>query len=111
MRKIIVYNVISLDGYHTGPGNEVSVMFPMMGKVFDSYNAELLRTADLHLVGRVDSVLFQQRVLLELTDLVANAQRRFAHAFLRPPLERVVDGVPRGGQVPSDGSDRPALRM
>ena len=59
MRKIIVYNVISLDGYHTGLNNEVSVMFPMMGKVFDSYNAELLRTADVHLVGRVSFELFQ----------------------------------------------------
>jgi dihydrofolate reductase len=59
MRKIIVYNVISLDGYHTGPGNDVSVMFPMMGKVFDAYNAELLRTADLFLVGRVSFELFQ----------------------------------------------------
>lgn len=59
MRKIIVYNVISLDGYHTGPGNDVSVMFPMMGGVFDTYNAELLRAADLHLVGRVSFELFQ----------------------------------------------------
>ena len=59
MRKIIVYNVISLDGYHTGPGNDVSVMFPMMGNVFDTYNAELLRAADLHLVGRVSFELFQ----------------------------------------------------
>ena len=59
MRKIIVYNVISLDGYHTGSGNDVSVMFPMMGKVFDSYNAELLRTADVHLMGRVSFELFQ----------------------------------------------------
>ena len=59
MRKIIVYNVISLDGYHTGPDNEVSVMFPMMGGVFDTYNAELLRTADLHLVGRISFELFQ----------------------------------------------------
>lgn len=59
MRKIIVYNVISLDGYHTGPGNDVSVMFPMMGKVFDTYNAELLRTADIHLMGRVSFELFQ----------------------------------------------------
>jgi dihydrofolate reductase len=59
MRKIIVYNVISLDGYHTGPGNDVSVMFPIMGKVFDTYNAELLRAADLHLVGRVSFELFQ----------------------------------------------------
>jgi dihydrofolate reductase len=59
MRKIIVYNIISLDGYHTGPNNEVSVMFPMMGGVFDTYNAELLRTADVHLVGRISFELFQ----------------------------------------------------
>jgi len=59
MRKIIVYNVVSLDGYHTGPGNDVSVMFPIMGKVFDTYNAELLRGADVHLVGRVSFELFQ----------------------------------------------------
>jgi len=60
MRKIIVYNIISLDGYHTGPGNDVSVMFPMMGgRVFNAYNAELLRTADLFLVGRVSFELFQ----------------------------------------------------
>jgi dihydrofolate reductase len=59
MRKIIVYNIISLDGYHTGPGNDVSVMFPMMGgRVFNAYNAELLRTADLFLVGRVSFELF-----------------------------------------------------
>jgi dihydrofolate reductase len=59
MGKIVVYNVISLDGYHTGPGNDVTVMFPIMGKVFDTYNAELLREADLHLVGRVSFELFQ----------------------------------------------------
>jgi len=58
MRKIIVYNVVSLDGYHTGLGNDVSVMFPIMGAVFDSYNAELLRAADIHLVGRVSFELF-----------------------------------------------------
>jgi dihydrofolate reductase len=59
MGKIIVYNIISLDGYHTGPGNDVSVMFPMMGNVFDTYNAELLRAADVLLVGRVSFELFQ----------------------------------------------------
>jgi dihydrofolate reductase len=59
MRKIIVYNVISLDGYFTGLGNDVSVMFPMMGDVFDSYNTELLRNADVHLMGRVSFELFQ----------------------------------------------------
>ncbi|MEZ4860142.1 MAG: dihydrofolate reductase family protein [Caldilineaceae bacterium] len=59
MRKIIVYNVVSLDGYHTGLGNDVSVMFPMMGDVFDAYNTELLRRADVHLMGRVSFELFQ----------------------------------------------------
>jgi dihydrofolate reductase len=59
MRKIIVFNIISRDGCHMGPDNEVSVMFPMTGGVFDTYNAELLRTADLHLVGRISFELFQ----------------------------------------------------
>jgi dihydrofolate reductase len=59
MRKIIAYNVISLDGYHTGPDNDVTVMFPMMGAVFDTYNAELLRGADVLLVGKVSFELFQ----------------------------------------------------
>jgi dihydrofolate reductase len=58
MRKIIVFNVISLDGYHTGPDNDVSVMFPIMGGVFDMYTAELLRRADLTLAGRVSFQLF-----------------------------------------------------
>jgi dihydrofolate reductase len=59
MRKLIVYNIVSLDGYHTGLDNDVSVMVPMMGTVFDTYNAELLRAADVHLVGRVSFELFE----------------------------------------------------
>jgi len=58
MRKVIVFNVVSLDGYHTGPNNEVSGMFPMMGGVFDLYSAERLRTADTTLLGRVSFELF-----------------------------------------------------
>lgn len=58
MRKLIVFNLISLDGYHTGPNNDPSVMFPMMGGVFDAYTAELLRRADVFLVGRVSFQLF-----------------------------------------------------
>jgi dihydrofolate reductase len=59
MRKIIVYNVVSLDGYHTGVGNDVTVMFPMMSDTFDTYNAELLRTVDVQLMGRISFELFQ----------------------------------------------------
>jgi dihydrofolate reductase len=58
VRKIIVFNVVSLDGYHTGVDNDVSVMFPMMGGVFDTYTAELLRAVDTTLVGRVSFELF-----------------------------------------------------
>jgi len=59
MRKIIVFNIISLDGYHTGPGNDVTVMFPMMGdRVFNAYTAERLRAAGTFLVGRVSFELF-----------------------------------------------------
>jgi len=58
MRKLIVFNIISLDGYQTGPGNDPTIMFPMMGGVFDTYSAELLRNADLTLAGRVSFQLF-----------------------------------------------------
>jgi dihydrofolate reductase len=58
VRKIIVFNVVSLDGYHTGPDNDPSVMFPMMGGVFDAYTTELLHAADTTLVGRVSFELF-----------------------------------------------------
>lgn len=59
MRKIIVYNLVSLDGYHTGLHNDVSVMFPMMAdKVFNAYTAERLRAADTFLIGRVSFELF-----------------------------------------------------
>lgn len=59
MRKVIVYDIISLDGYHTGRNNDVSLMFPMMGdKVFNAYTAERLRAADTFLIGRVSFELF-----------------------------------------------------
>src|SRR5690348_14781037 len=59
MRKVIVFNIISLDGYHTGPDNDPSVMFPLMGGVFELYPAERLRAADTTLVGRVSFALFR----------------------------------------------------
>lgn len=84
MRKIVVFNVISLDGYHTGVGNDVSVMFPMMGSVFDTYNAELLRSADVQLMGRVSFELFQSfwpRIAENPTsDEFTDAQRELSQA-------------------------------
>jgi dihydrofolate reductase len=49
MRKLIVANIISLDGYVEGPGGNVMVL--PMDTFFDEYNLERLRTADTLLLG------------------------------------------------------------
>jgi dihydrofolate reductase len=50
MRKLIVCNIVSLDGYYEGPGGNVMAMPFDHG--FDEYNAERLRAADTLLLGR-----------------------------------------------------------
>src|SRR6266540_1116342 len=50
MRKLIVSNAMSLDGYFTGPQGNVLVL--ELDPVFDEYNAERLRAADTLLLGR-----------------------------------------------------------
>jgi dihydrofolate reductase len=50
MRKLIVCNIVSLDGYYAGPGGDVMAMPFDIG--FDEYNAERLRAADTLLLGR-----------------------------------------------------------
>jgi dihydrofolate reductase len=49
MRKLIVCNIISLDGYVEGPGRNVMAL-PMDG-FFDEHNLERLRAADTLLLG------------------------------------------------------------
>jgi dihydrofolate reductase len=58
MRKLIVCNIVSLDGYYEGPDKDVMPLFdyrrdlyPNDGS-FDAYNAERLRAADMLLLGR-----------------------------------------------------------
>jgi dihydrofolate reductase len=59
MRKLIVSNAMSLDGYYEGPGKNVMALFDYrwdvypMDESFDVYNAERLRAADTLLLGRV----------------------------------------------------------
>jgi dihydrofolate reductase len=50
MRKLIVCNIMSLDGYYEGPGGNVMVL--PLDEAFDGYNAERLRAADTLLLGR-----------------------------------------------------------
>lgn len=54
MRKLIVSNFVSLDGYFEGPGNDVMAL-PMdsaFDSAFDAYNLERLRSAGTLLLGR-----------------------------------------------------------
>ena len=50
MRKLIVCNIVSLDGYYEGPGGDVMAL--PFDEGFDEYNAERLRAADTLLLGR-----------------------------------------------------------
>ena len=50
MRKLIVCNIISLDGYYSGPTHDVMAL--PFDDAFDDYNAERLRAADTLLLGR-----------------------------------------------------------
>lgn len=56
MRKLVVCNIMSLDGYYEGPGRNVMVL--PMDASFDEYNLERLRSADTLLLGRTSYELF-----------------------------------------------------
>lgn len=65
MRKLIVANIMSLDGYYEGPDKNVMVLFDYRWEAypadesFDAYNAERLRAAGMLLLGRTSYDLFK----------------------------------------------------
>src|SRR4051794_4329371 len=58
MRKLIVSNLVTLDGYYEGPDKSVDSLFANFhedysgDQNFDYFNAELLRAADFLLLSR-----------------------------------------------------------
>jgi len=50
MRKLIVVNIVSLDGYFEGPGHDVMAL--PFDEGFDEYNVERLREAGTLVLGR-----------------------------------------------------------
>ena len=57
MRKLVVCNIVTLDGYYEAPGKDVMPLFEYRhaypdDESFDLYNAERLRAADTLLLGR-----------------------------------------------------------
>jgi dihydrofolate reductase len=65
MRKLLVCNLMSLDGYYEAPGKDVMPLFDYRresyptDESFDTYNAERLRTADTLLLGRISYESFK----------------------------------------------------
>ncbi len=57
MRKLIVCNIVSLDGFSSGPGGNIMAMPFDAG--FSDYNAERLRAADTLLLGRKSFEMFR----------------------------------------------------
>lgn len=57
MRKLIVTNIVSLDGYFEGPGGNVMAM--NMDHAFNAHNLERLEAADTLLLGRTTFEAFQ----------------------------------------------------
>jgi dihydrofolate reductase len=57
MRKLIVANIISLDGFYEGPNRNVMAL--PMDHSFDAYNAERLQAADTLLLGATSYTLFK----------------------------------------------------
>lgn len=57
MRKLIVTNIVSVDGFFEGPGGNVLAL--PMDATFDNYNRDRLRAADILLLGRRTFEMFQ----------------------------------------------------
>ncbi len=57
MRKLIVCNIVSVDGFYAGPGDDVMAL--PFDVTFDDYNAERLRAADTLLLGARTFELFR----------------------------------------------------
>ena len=50
MRNVVVWNLISLDGYYEGPNQNVMAL--PLDEAFDAYSAERMEAADTILLGR-----------------------------------------------------------
>lgn len=80
MRRVIVSNIVSLDGYFDGPGK--SRLFLNMDAAFDADNLERLEAADVVLLGPRSFLLFSG-----YWPGIANAPH--------DPVDRAVDDVNR----------------
>jgi dihydrofolate reductase len=53
MKKVIVSNLVSLDGYFAGPNGEIDWFVSLADKEFEAYAIDLMSTVDTMLFGRI----------------------------------------------------------
>ena len=102
MRKVIVTNIATLDGYYSGEGGNPMVL--NMDAAFDAYNLERMRAASTVLLGRASFDLFGS-----FWPAVADAPEDAANPALSPTnreFSRLYRDIPK--LVVSDSLDVPA---
>jgi len=92
-RKLIVCNIMSLDGYYARPDD--NVMVRPMDETFDAYNLERLRAADTLLLGRVSYEMFSGfRPSVQDDPAASDTNRQFSR--LDNAIDKVVLGQHAG---------------
>lgn len=101
MRKVIVVNFISLDGYVAGVGNDVMVL--PFDSTFDDYNLQRIRRADTLLAGRITYEQLQAFWVPLADDPHATALQREIGRFNRDAAKLVVSDrlAAEGGTGPT----------
>jgi dihydrofolate reductase len=94
MRKLIVANMVSLDGYYEGPGKNVMALFEFRHEYptddsFDVHNVEQLRAADTLLLGRASFEGFRDYWPRVIDDTGADPTQREI-SRLNNAIEKVV---------------------
>ena len=91
MRKVIVNNIMSLDGYYEGPGRNVMIM--NMDEAFDAYNLERIQAAGTVLLGRTSFEGFSS-YWPRIADAPDDPGNRALSADNRE-LSRIYNGLPK----------------
>ena len=96
MRKLIVSNMVSLDGYYEGKGGELGALFEYFhedyhdDQQFDAYNLERIRSADSLLIGGRSNYMGNHDYWTQVPDDPNSTaiRRQFAEAL--DGIEKVV---------------------
>jgi len=102
VRRVIICNIMSLDGYYEGPDGNVMAL--NMDEAFDAYNLERIRTAGTVLLGRTSYQMFGS-YWPGIADAPADPDNRALSDDNRD-LSRIYNGVEK--VVVSDSFSPPA---